>query len=91
MYWHLHLKGLLHWNGSFSYIFEIKSGIRQSEINSPGFFNVFINDLIVKLRYSGFGCYISDNFCGCILFAEDIILMSASLHKLQLMLDNYMC
>ncbi len=87
IYWHLHLKGLVRWNGSFSCMFEIKSGIRQGGINSPGFFNIFINDLICKLRTSGYGCYISDIFCGCILFADDIILMSASLHKLQLMLN----
>ena len=62
VYWHLHLKGLVRWNGCFSCIFEIKSGIRQGGINSPGFFNVFINDLIVKLRYSGYGCYIFDIF-----------------------------
>ena len=52
VYWHLHLKGSVRWNGCFSYIFDIKSGIRQGGINSPGFFNVFINDLIVKLRYT---------------------------------------
>ena len=62
VYWHLHLKGLVRWNGCFSCTFEIKSGIRQGGINSPGFFNVFINELIVKLRYSGYGCYISDIF-----------------------------
>ena len=56
VYWHLHLKGIVRWNGCFSCIFEIKSGIRQGGINSPGFFNVFIKDLTVKLRYSGYGC-----------------------------------
>jgi hypothetical protein len=29
----------------------------------------------------------SNIFCGCILFADDILLLSASLHKLQFMLD----
>jgi hypothetical protein len=87
IYWHLHLSGLVRWSGCLSGVFMIQSGIRQGGINSPGFFNIFINDLIVKLRNSGNGCYISDIFCGCILFADDILLLSASLRKLQLMLD----
>ena len=32
--------------------------VRQGGINSPWFFNLCINDLIVKLRNSGYGCYI---------------------------------
>ena len=51
------------------------------------FFNIFINELIVTLRSSGHGYYISDIFCGCIFFANDILLLSASLYKLQLMLN----
>ena len=87
IYWHLHLKGCVRWDGLLSGMFEIKSGIRQGGINSPGFFNIFINSLIVKLRMSGYGCYIADLFCGCILFADDILLLSASLGKLQCILD----
>jgi hypothetical protein len=87
IYWHLHLSGLVRWAGCFSHSFVIKSGIRQGGINSPGYFNIFINELIVKLRESGFGCYIADVFCGCMFFADDILLISASLLMLQSMLD----
>ena len=86
-HWLFHLKGCLRWDGFMSIIVEIKSGIKQGGINSPGHFNMFINDLIVKLRISGYGCFIADVFCGFILFADDILLLSASLSKLQCMLD----
>ena len=55
---------------------------------SPGYFNIYINDVIDKLRMNGLyilprGRYI---YCGCLLFA-DILLLSASVAQLQLMLN----
>ena len=61
------MNGVFSLNGSLSYMFEIKSRIRQCENNSPGYFNAFINDLSAKLRTSGYGCYTADMFCGCTL------------------------
>ena len=87
IHWHLRLFGLVRWCGCFSKVFEIKSGIRQGGISSPSYFNVFINDLIVKLRKCGLGCFVCNIFCGCMLFADDILLLSGSLSHLQLMLD----
>ena len=87
IFWHFNLRGMVRWCGHFSDMFCIKSGIRQGGINSPLFFNIFINELIVKLRNSGHGCYIADMLCGCIFFADDILLLSASLCRLQLMLN----
>ena len=54
--------------------FEIKICIRQGGIISSGFFNIFINDLIVQLRISGYQCHFADVFSRCILFADDILL-----------------
>ena len=87
VYWHLHMNGMVRWYGCFSAVFQIKSGIRQGGINSPGYFNIFINDLISRLRASGLGCFISDIYCGGMFFADDILLITASLRQLQLMLD----
>ena len=87
IYWHLNFKGCERWNGFTLSLLEIRSGIRQGRINSPGYFNTFINDLIVKLHIIDYGCYIANIFCGCILFADDILLLSVSLSKLQSMLD----
>jgi len=71
----------------FLLYFFMKSGVGQGRINSPWFFNVYINDLIVKLRNSGFGCYLAFVFIGCIYFADDILLLSGSILHLQCMLD----
>jgi len=46
-----------------------------------------MNVFIVKLRHTGYGCNVCGQFVGCILHADDIIILSASVHGLQNMLD----
>ena len=65
----------------------MKSGVGRGRINSPWFYNVYINDLIVKLRKGGYGCYNGFIFAGCLFFAYDILLLSASILHLQRMLE----
>ena len=43
--------------------------------------------MISALRLSDLGCHIGDTYIGCIAYADDIILLSASLGNLQKMLD----
>jgi len=54
---------------------------------SPSIFNVFINVFIAKLRILGYGCRVCGQFVGCILYVDDIIILSASVSGLQSMLD----
>ena len=84
---HPKLSGCVLWDNVFSSAFLIKSGVRQGGINSPLFFNVYINDLIVWLHSSGFGCHLCTEYLGCIFFADDILVLSASIFHLQGMLD----
>jgi len=42
-------------------------------------FSIYINSLIGALRYSDFGCHLGDEYIGCIVYADDIILSSAFL------------
>ena len=81
--WHLKLKGQVRWNGRQSDIFNSRSGIRQGGINSTRFFNVYIFELIGRLRESGFGCYIVSEYTGYLFCGDDIILLSASILHLQ--------
>ena len=46
----------------YFHCFRIKSSIRQSGIYYPIFFNVYINDLILKLRSNGTDCYLCFDF-----------------------------
>jgi hypothetical protein len=45
--------------------------------------------MIKNLRNKKQGCYLGDMFCGCLLFADDILLLSASVLQLQSMLNIY--
>jgi len=66
---------------------RLRSGVRQGGVLSHVVFTVFANLFIDELRASGLGCYIFDIFMGCIMYADDIILLSGSLNDLQSMLS----
>ena len=62
--------------------------MRQGSCLSPAIFNVFINVLIVQLKKLNIGCRMSGIFVGCLLYADDIILLSPSVTGLQEMLNT---
>jgi hypothetical protein len=74
-------------NGSFSYWFSVRSGVRQGSVLSPALFTVFMNLFIVCIRSANLGCYINRTLVSCVLYADDIIFLSASLTVLQKMLN----
>jgi hypothetical protein len=86
-YWFQHLYAVVVWYDIISEQFDVKSGVRQGGVASCWIFNLVIDGLIDKLECSGFGCYFQSVFAGCVLYADDVLLMSASLTKLQSMLD----
>ena len=57
--------------------------MRQGGVLSPILFSAYIDDVICVLRNSGYGVCIGFIFIGCILYADDIILLSASCHGIQ--------
>jgi hypothetical protein len=86
--WYSKLHAVVRWNASFSEKFQVCCGVRQGGILSPLLFNVYVDDLIQELSTDGFGCHISQTFFGCIMHADDILLLSPSIHGLQCMLDR---
>jgi len=63
--------------------FHVKCGVRQAGILSPFLFNIYVDDLIDSLSISGFVCYVNNSFLGCIMYAEDLLILSSSLSGLQ--------
>ena len=53
----------------------------ESSILSPLLFVRYVNDLIKCLK-EGIGCYIGVNYCGCLLLADNSLLISASVLQL---------
>jgi hypothetical protein len=85
--WYNKLYSVVRWNGTLSKKFQVRCGVRQGGILSPILFNIYVDDLIDSLQRSGYGCYVKHTFFGCIMYADDLIIMSPSLHGLQNLLD----
>ena len=73
------------WGDQLANYFGVKNGVRQGGVSSGIFFVVYIDNLIEILRKSGFGCKIFGVFLGVMIYADDIMLLSASRTGLQQM------
>jgi len=87
MNWYSKISAAVRWNNSVSLFFQIRSGIRQGSVLSPCLFNIYFDTLVTSLENSDLGCHIRDKYIGIILYADDIMILSASLKSLQKMLD----
>ena len=75
------------WNGTIGHRFDVTCGVRQGGVLSPYLFSIYIDDLIIELRQSGYGIHVGRVFVGCIVYADDIVLLYSSCHGLQKMVD----
>ena len=84
-YWYGHLQCAVRWNNALGNWFSILSGVRQGGVGllSPVLFSVYIDDLITDLKLSRYGANIGNIFAGCLLYADDIVLLSPTCHGLQ--------
>ena len=81
------------WNSSYSQHFSVRNGVRQGAVSSPILFSVYINDLLLLLKQAGLGCHVGTFFLGCLGYADDLLLLSASRSGLQAMVnicENFM-
>ena len=64
----------------------MKNDVRQDSVISCWMFNVYVNHLVYVMESSGNGCMMQGKFVCCVLYADDILLMSMSKLKLQKLL-----
>ena len=74
-------------SNTFSHVFNVTSGVKQGGVLSPKLFAIYLDDLIVLLRDSGFGCYIIDLFVAAILYADNLALVAPTRSSLQGLID----
>ena len=75
------------WNSSYSHRFLVLNGVRQGAVSSPLLFSVYIDCFLRQLMSSGLGCYVDHCFFGCLGYANDLLIMSASRSRLQAMVQ----
>ena len=85
--WYSKMFASVRWNGAFSNMLPIKSGVLQSSILSPRLFNLHVDVIIVALCKAGYGFFVRKIYMGCMVYADDINLLSASIVALQEMLN----
>jgi len=74
------------WGNAISFVFTISAGVRQGGLLSPLLFDVYMDALINRLRNAGIGCKMAQQFVGCVLYADDILLLAHSLNAVRQML-----
>jgi hypothetical protein len=65
----------------------ITAGVRQGGILSPALFVLYTGILISTLQDLNIGVKVWGNYVGCLLYADDILLLSTSVTELQKMLS----
>ena len=73
--------------GAISAAFNILAGVRQSRLPSLLLFSVYMDILINRLRHSGLGCCLANNYFGCLVYTNDVILLSHSVNAMRIRLN----
>jgi len=81
--WYSKLQSAVRWSNSVGEWFPILCGVLQGGVLSPYIFACYVEDVIARLKQSDYGIHISQVFFGCLLYADDIALLSPSCYGLE--------
>ena len=76
------------WGNTCSTSFCATKGVRHGGIVSSMLFNLYMDDLNLKLNCSGIGGYIGTSFINHLYYADDLCLISLSSSGMQHLLNN---
>lgn len=91
-YWYRNQVNVVRWSESYSQPYRLECGVRQGGLTSPKLFNLYVNALIEALSGTHVGCHIDGVCLSNISYADDMVLLSASvcgLAKLLSICENY--
>ena len=65
---------------------KVTNGVKQGGVLSPLLFTVYIDELLLGLKNSSYGCHIGHIFCGALGYADDVVLLAPTASALRKML-----
>ncbi len=87
VYMYLNQSIRVKWGNTCSDMFSVSNGVKQGGVMSPLLFTVYIDNLLIQLKDSSYGCYIGIEFCGAFGYADDIVLLSPTVYSTHRMLE----
>ena len=81
--WYINSQACVKLDGYCTEFITINSGVKQGGILSPLFYNVYVDNLMKELKHKNLGCTIGGLYFGTVFYADDIILLGASVRKMK--------
>ena len=76
------------WAGHVSEEVYVSNGTRQGQNSSTLLFNIYLDQLLLKLKEEGIGCHLGNDYVGSFSYADDVFLNSPTTTGLSCMLST---
>ena len=83
LFWYRTQTFFVQWGGARSQLFNVKNGVRQGSVLSPLLFNVYMDELSIRLKSSNKGCNIGGQVINHLMYADDLSLVCPSIKGLR--------
>ncbi len=75
----------IRWETTDSSYFNVTNGVKQGEVISPILFCIYMDGLLNELSKSNVGCHIGGEFAGGFGYADNLKLLTPSVHALRIL------